>query len=305
MKCSSKARRSIGFIFVLSVAVAMMIGFSAKVAKADPCILPDFVPADFDSPTDITNPFYTLMPGTAFCYKSDSEDGERNEVTVTNCDPLEIGGVSTIIVRDVVKDEDGNILEDTFDFFAQNNDGSVWYLGEATKECLDDNTEGTWNANNANLCPDSDDCPTAGEDDYCSCGGDPGIVMLSDPVPGNCYQQEFLPDHAEDVAKVQRLNATVSVPWEPGSCDHECLATKEWTPLAPGNVEQKFYSKNLLGEDMGYNVLTEELRGGKTVRVELVDVEAAADDGYCPDTFGEAFDALCVQNTPTTNCNFN
>ena len=305
MKYTSKTGRSIGFIFVLSIAVLMMVGFSTKFAKADPCILPDFDPAEFDTSTDITNPFFTLPQGKAFCYQSDSEDGERNEVTVTNCKPLDIGGVSTIIVRDVVKDEDGNRLEDTFDFYAQDNAGNVWYLGEATKECLVDDTEGTWNANDASPCPDSDNCPTAGEDDYCSCGGDPGTIMLADPMLGNCYQQEFLPDHAEDIAKVMSLNATVSVPYELGSCDQECLKTKEWTPLANGDIEYKFYTKNLLAPDIGNNVLTEELKGGKTVRVELVDLQDVKKDGYCPNSFGKAFDALCVKDVPTTNCEFN
>ena len=306
MEYFSKVKRSIGFIFVLSVAVFMTVGFSAGAVKADPCVLPDFGSAVFDSPTDITNPFFTLTPGTAFCYQSDSaEDGERNEVTVTKCDPLPIGGIDTIVVRDVVKDKDGNLLEDTFDFFVQDNPeddgnpwGNVWYLGEATKECVDDNTEGTWNANDASPCPDADNCPLAGDDNYCSCGGDPGIVMLADPMHGNCYKQESLPDHAEDIAKVLRLNAKVSVSYG----DFKgCLKTKEWTPLAHGDVEFKYYD----AADVMNNVLTEELHGGKTVRVELVDIQQTSSDGFCPDTFGEAFGALCMEATPTTNCNFN
>ncbi len=318
MKCSSKTGRSIAFIFVLSVAVLMMVGFSTKFAKADPCVLPDFEPGDFGAPLDINNDFFTLTPGTAFCYRSDSEDVERNEVTVTHCDPLEIGGINTIVVRDVVRvlnDEDQWIVaEDTFDFYAQDNDDNVWYLGEATKTCDGGgDTEGTWNAYPEGDCNplNADHCPTAGADGdgYCPCGGDPGIVMLADPMNGNCYQQEFLEDHAEDIAKVLRLNATVSVPWEAGSCDQECLKTKEWTPLSPGDVEHKFYSKNLLDTDMGNNVLTEELHGGKTVRVELVDVKTGLDDdaphnGYCPSDFKDALDALCSEGTPTTGCVF-
>lgn len=319
MVYSRKTKRSIGFIFIIAVGIAIMIGFSTRVANADPCILPDFESADFGNPTNITNPFFTLTPGTAFCYQSDSEDGERNEVTVVknamgNPCTLEIAGVPTIVVRDVVRvlnDEDQWIVaEDTFDFYGQANPvdgwnpwGDVWYFGEATKECMNDgNTEGTWNANDANQCGTAANCPTAGED-YCSCGGDPGIVMLADPMPGNCYQQEFLADHAEDVAKILRLNAKVSVPY--GEFE-ECPKTKEWTPLAHGDVEHKYYSD---ADDVMNNVLTEELHGGRTVRVELVDVQtglSVADTGYCPTDFKHALDALCSMpdNTPTTNCEF-
>jgi hypothetical protein len=307
MNCTSKTRRSIGLIFVVSVAVAVMIGFSAKVAKADPCILPDFDPVDFDTPLVINNDFFTLEPGTAFCYQSDSEDGERNEVTVTNCDPLEIGGVNTIIVRDAVFVH-GDLTEDTFDFYAQDNAGTVRYLGEATKECSDEDpdTEGTWNAYPEGECDPmnphhADDCPSAGEDDYCSCGGDPGIIMLADPMNGNCYKQEFLPDHAEDIAKVLRLNANVSVPF--GDFDN-CPKTKEWTPLAPGNTEHKYYSD---AADVMNNVLTEELHGGTTVRVELVDVASVEKDGFCPSNFKDALDKLCDEveaPLPMTTCVF-
>ena len=142
MKCSSKTRRPLGFIFFLSVAVVMMIGFSGGVAKADPFIVPDFESAVFGTPTIIDNAFFTLIHGTAFCYEADTEDGtETNEVTVVTqgggaC-TLPIAGVQTIVVRDAVR-LDGDLTEDTYDFYAQDNNGNngnVWYLGEATKEC--------------------------------------------------------------------------------------------------------------------------------------------------------------------------
>jgi hypothetical protein len=66
---------------------------------------------------------------------------------------------------------------------------------------------------------------------------------------------------AEDMAKVLRLNAMVSV--EYGDFD-ECLKTKEWTPLDPGVIENKYYAP---GAGL---VLIEELKE-KTVRVELID----------------------------------
>ena len=93
-------------------------------------------------------------------------------------------------------------------------------------------------------------------------GAEPGIIMLADPRPGNAYRQEYYRDVAEDMGKVLRLNATVSI--EYGDFD-DCLATKEWTPLEPGEIEHKFYAPNV-----GLVLIT-ELKG-KTVRYELVNI---------------------------------
>jgi len=299
MKCSSKTRRSIGFIFVLSVAVVMMIGVSAGAVKADPFSVPVFDPGNFPDPPDISNPFLTLIPGTAFCYEAETEDGtETNEVTVVTDDggacTLEIAGVKTIVVRDAVRLDDV-LTEDTYDLYACDEEddecGNVWYLGEATKECgPPQNTEGTWNANQC-------------AEDYC--GGEPGIVMLANPMPGNSYQQEFLEDVAEDLGKVLRLDANVSVPY--GDFE-DCLKTKEWTPLATGNLEHKYYARNIAQLDpdteIGGLVLVEGLKG-KTVRTELFDVLTdVASTGACPTSFADALDKLCdeVNSPPPMNC---
>src|SRR5574341_996230 len=192
MKCSSKTRRSIRFIFVLSVAVVMMIGFTAGFVKADPFSVPMFIPGNFPGVPNVNNAFLTLIPGTAFCYQAETEDGtEENEVTVVtiggNPCTLPIAGVQTIVVRDAVRLE-GVLTEDTYDFYAQDNDGNVWYLGEATKECgPPPNTEGTWNADPFNSVTNPHG------------GGEPGIVMLADPIPGKSYQQEFLEGVAADM----------------------------------------------------------------------------------------------------------
>jgi hypothetical protein len=87
-------------------------------------------------------------------------------------------------------------------------------------------------------------------------------LILAEPRPGVCYQQEYYEDSAEDKAKVLRLNAKVSV--EYGDFKN-CLKTKESTPLEPGNIEHKYYAP---GTGL---VLIEELKE-KTVRVELIDI---------------------------------
>jgi len=83
--------------------------------------------ADFVSKID--NPYWPMAPGSTWVYR---EDGQRVEVTVTNR-RKEILGIAATVVHDVVS-EDGELVEDTFDWYAQDADGNVWYLGEDTKE---------------------------------------------------------------------------------------------------------------------------------------------------------------------------
>jgi len=62
--------------------------------------------------------------------------------------------------------------------------------------------------------------------------------MQSDPKVGESYRQEYYPGEAMDMARVLRLNASVTVSY--GSFDR-VLETKEWTPLEPGFYEKKYY----------------------------------------------------------------
>lgn len=273
MRYSSKTERLIGYIWVLSIAVATMIGFSAGVVKAVPFNLPDFESAEFDNPTTIDNPYMPLMQGKTFCYEAETEDGtEINKMIVTTCSE-NILGVDIVVVRDtatLINDDfpGGILVEDTIDWYAQDNAGNVWYFGEDTETCDDHSPAGSWKAG---------EIPSGGTDPAM-----PGIVMLADPMPGISYDQEHAAPVAEDMAKVLRLNANVSVPY--GDFE-DCLKTKEWTPLAPGDVEHKYYAP-----DIGL-VLVEELKG-KTVISELVEVDGS---GGCPA-------ASKCNLTPTTNC---
>lgn len=193
----------------------------------------------------IDNPYFPLVPGTTFIYEAETEDGlEVNEVEVT-VETKEILDVTCTVVLDMVWVE-GVLTEETYDWYAQDKDGNVWYFGEDTKEYDESgnviSTEGSWEA-------DVD-------------GAKPGIVMEANPQPGDSYRQEYYEDVAEDMAKVLRLNASVSVPY--GEFE-DCLKTKEWTPLDRGVVEHKYYAWGV-----GL-VLVTELKG-KSVRVELVEI---------------------------------
>jgi hypothetical protein len=176
---------------------------------------PHINPADFT--TTIDNKYFPLLPGTTFVYEGGAE--QRGEMTVTS-DTKKVMGVRCVVV-DHKEWEAGKLVERTYDWFAQDKKGTVWYFGEDTKEYENGkvvSTKGSWEA---------------GVD-----GAKPGIIMQADPKVGESYHQEYYPGEAMDMAKVLSLNESVTVPY--GSFDH-ALKTKEWTPLQPGFFEHKYY----------------------------------------------------------------
>jgi hypothetical protein len=206
---------------------------------------PEIDPANFIS--EIDNPFYTLTPGTSFTFEGVNEDGvlERVEIEITS-ETIEILGVSCLVVRDTVY-ENSELVEDTFDWFAQDMEGNVWYFGEDSKDYNDGevvSTAGSWEA---------------GVD-----GAQPGIIMNASPEVGITYRQEYYKGKAEDMAEVQNLNTSVSTPY--GDFEN-CLEIKEWTPLEPGVSELKYHCPGV-----AYVVLEKMLEGGSG-QLELIAVE--------------------------------
>jgi len=185
---------------------------------------PKIDPANFV--TGVNNPYFTLKPGTIWIYEGTSPEGatEKDQVEVLT-DTKVIVGVTTIVVRDRVW-EDDQLVEDTYDWYAQDKQGTVWYFGENAS-----NYEGGVFANH-------DGSWEAGVDK-----AKPGIVMQADPEEeDDPYRQEYLKGEAEDWAQV--IDTDVSVKTKLGRYE-DCIKTKEWTPLEPGIVEQKTYCKEV------------------------------------------------------------
>jgi hypothetical protein len=168
---------------------------------------------------------------------------ERVEVTVTDR-TREVMGVTATVVRDRAFVE-GSLVEDTFDWFAQDRFGNVWYFGEATAEYEKGeivSRAGSWEA---------------GVD-----GAMPGVVMLADPRVGDRYRQEFYAGEAEDMARVRAAGASVAVP--AGSYQH-VLVTEDWTPLEPDVLEHKSYAP-------GVGVVLERVVKGGSGVLRLVEI---------------------------------
>lgn len=195
---------------------------------------PNIDPSTFTN--TITNTYLPLVPGTAFVYEG-MEDAkpQENIVTVTS-ETKTIMGVPVVVVHDVVS-EKGSPIEDTFDWYAQDADGNVWYFGEDSKTLNHGKvtgTKGSWEAGVK--------------------GAQPGIVMPAHPKAGASYRQEYLRGEAEDSARVVRLGATATA--LSGRYDH-VLVIDEFTKLEPGVVERKYYAPGV-----GF-VASDITKGGK------------------------------------------
>lgn len=175
-------------------------------------------PADFSSTID--HPYWPMKPGSTWVYR---EGANRVEITVADR-TREIMGIEARVVHDVVT-EDGKLVEDTLDWYAQDRWGNVWYLGEATTEYEQGkppSTAGSWEA---------------GVD-----GAQPGILLPAKPEPGMAYRQEYYEGEAEDRARIISVEQQASVPF--GSFDHVVL-TEDMTPLEPGLVERKYFAQGV------------------------------------------------------------
>jgi hypothetical protein len=178
--------------------------------------------ADFVAANITGNLFFPITPGTTYVYEGKDEDGvvvrvEEEHTTSTKT----IQGVTCVVInaREYVG---GELVEDTFDWYAQDKQGNMWYFGEDSQEMEGGqvvSTAGSWEAGVE--------------------GALPGIIMLVHPIEGLWYRQEYWEDEAEDVGQVLSLNETVEVPYGIFS---DCLQISEWNPLESGIVEHKFYA---------------------------------------------------------------
>jgi hypothetical protein len=202
---------------------------------------PDVDPADFDADfTNLTNPnpYFPLVIG----YHWDYAGGDESIAVEVLPETKQIEGITCIVVRDRVEQE-GELVEDTDDWYGQALSGDVHYCGEIAQnyesfagddppqpELVD--VEGSWKAGRE--------------------GAKFGILFPASPMVGDVYRQEWKPGDAEDVARV--LSTTYShgddgdldefVPQALAEtfCSDDCVVTEEFTPIEPDALERKYYA---------------------------------------------------------------
>ena len=179
-------------------------------------------PADFT--TRIDHPYWPMRPGTTWRYvETGGGESQRVTVTVTRRTRV-IEGVRARVVHDVVR-SGGEIVENTFDWYAQDSGGSLWYLGEFTREYEDGevvSTEGSWEH---------------GRD-----GAQAGVVLPARPRVACRWREEYLDGEAEDRAFVLSRRESLQTPT---GFHRRVLHTANWTPLQPRLLENKLYARGV------------------------------------------------------------
>jgi len=201
---------------------------------------PSFEQATFTNPTQVDNKYLPLNPNTTQLYQAATEDGLETIVVEVLEETRVVNGVTCAVIRDrVFLDE--LLIEDTHDWYAQDDDGNVWYMGESVINYEYDDDDNLIGTNN-------DGAWEAGVDDAL-----PGIVMWADPEVGNSYYQEYYEDEAEDLGLV--VAAGVRVELKNGDTYEDCLQILDWNPLNPAVLEYKYYAP-------GVGLIKEEVVGG-------------------------------------------
>ena len=231
-------------LVVISVTLLVMMSSSLIEFRAQ-AQTPAFDKLNFHDPLKIDNNYYPLKPGTIMSYNGTDEDGKsvRDIVAVTN-DTKEVQGIPTRVVNDTVFVK-GKLEETTNDWYAQDDKGNVWYMGEDTTDFTEKKNphEGSWESGVK--------------------GAKAGLIMLAEPKVGITYGQEFAKGEAEDKASVLSLDNNVTVPH--GSYSN-VIKTKEFSALEPDVVEQKYYAANV-GD------IKEKTVKGSQEGIELVEIK--------------------------------
>jgi hypothetical protein len=218
----------------------------------------DFNPNNFDDPTNINNEWFPLQPGTHFVYEGTTvEEGEnilhRLEFTVTDL-TKEIGGVRTAVAW-IVDYSDGELVEKEIAFYAQDNDGNVWYLGEHPEEYEDGEfvTAPTW---------------IHGLEEARA-----GIMMTAEPQLGTpSYSQGWGPAvDFKDRGRVSEMGQETCIPID---CYEDALVIEEFTLVEPDALQLKYYARGIGHVRVGWR--GEDAQQEELELIELVQLDPEA-----------------------------
>ncbi|HEX6653977.1 MAG TPA: hypothetical protein VF072_14620 [Thermoleophilaceae bacterium] len=216
-------KRTTPIVLLVAVGTAGLAVAAHNPAPVKTPYNPDIDPADFGGPID--NPLLPLKPGTVFTFRGVGDDGKTRELNIVRVTHRKkrIMGIDATVVLDKVWAA-GKPEERTFDWYAQDNDGNVWYMGENSFDW----EHGHWVRNDGSW--------TAGVGN-----GKPGVIMLAHPRRGDAYRQEYSPGHAVDQAKVLGPGGRVATPFRTFK---RTLLTREFSTI-DRQFEKKWYARGI------------------------------------------------------------
>jgi hypothetical protein len=239
-------RMALGVVAAIAVAVVAAAAPASSAPPGSPdCPRAPALPAPDQFGGPIDNPYLPLTPGTTLTYKGKVDNKAVTDVFAVTHDIKLIEGVPATVIHDQVF-QGGDLVENTFDWFAQDSNGNVWYFGEDTRE-LDHgtvvSTEGSWEAGVH--------------------GARAGIFMPADPAVGDFFKQEDAKNVAEDCTMIVDLDAFVKTPYVTSD---NALKTEEFSLLEPGVLDNKYYVRGI------GNVAERTVQGGSDT-LNLVSVK--------------------------------
>ena len=218
----------------------------SKHAQAEPLTgsAKDFERARFENSAHIDNMWLPFTPGTQFVYEGSAtieDEGRQPRRVVTTVTDLtkEIGGVRTLVISE--KDYTaGQLSEPELAFFAQDDAGNVWLVGEYPEEY-------------ENGRFDKAPAWINGQE-----GARAGITMLADPrIDTPDYAQGFAPPPVEftDRGEVYKTDQQTCVPVD---CYRNVLVTEEFNPDEPDSYQLKYYAPGVGNVRVGWRGKKEE-----------------------------------------------
>jgi hypothetical protein len=207
-------------LFAALAGAALLAGTSVAAPKPGP-YRPKIEPRDFTARVD--NPWFPLAPGMSWHYTERQGATTRDEFVSVLRRTRKVMGVECAVVHDMVM-ENGQTIEETYDWYAQDKRGNVWYFGEETTDLRRGAPDpaGSWEAGIDRALP--------------------GLLMPARPKRGKPYRQEYAPGRAEDMGEVAALGDSVRVP---AGAYAGCVRTRGWSPLEPGATERKWYASGI------------------------------------------------------------
>ncbi len=215
----------------------------------------------FSNPTEITNPLFPVGDSLKSVVMLGESDGEKLRVEVTllpETKLIDLGSGKEVEtpVSQFTAYLGGRIHEVALDYYAQDDLGAVWYLGEDVFNYEDGevaDTDGTW---------------LAGQD------GPAAMIMPADPQVGDVYRPENAPGFVFEEVIVTDIGVTVDGPTGPiaGAITIDELhmdGTHEDKTFAPG------YGEFIAGDELlALAVPTDALPGPTPYRLRLISMHA-------------------------------
>jgi hypothetical protein len=222
-------------------AVGLLVPWAAAGASARSDYEPVLNPADFVHA--ITNPYLPFPVGRTLTYRGIRDGVTQIDVVHVTSGTRVLEGITAIAISDVAT-HNGKLLEKTTDWYAQDKQGNVWYLGERTAAYSHGHVDhpGSW---------------LAGVHD-----GEPGIVMKAKPQIPDAYRQEFLAGQAQDTAWIVNRGGSFKLPFK---VVHNVITSFEFTVLEPTVLDKKIYAP-------GLGIVMEEAALGPKETATLVSV---------------------------------